>query len=136
MSLLTDKFLDDLFFNPLNWDKDFYNFNRSEKDMSPYSIVKPDASKIILVHNVLGIKKEDLDLTKKVEKGYVFLIIKGKTKDDITGKEYSINSRFHIDDTEYDLNEMTAEMKNGLLYIEIPKKLIDSAPSEVQIKIK
>lgn len=127
----------DLFFNPFDWDKNFYNFNREEKDMNPYSIITPKGEgKIILVHNVLGIKKEDLKLTKQVKDDYVYLLISGKTKDKITGKEYTINSRFHIDDTEFNLDLISANMENGLLYVNIPYKIKQKQePSEVQIDI-
>ena len=53
-------------FDPFDFDKKFYNFNREEKDMHPYSILnKEDAT--ILTHNVLGLNKEDIQLSKKKE---------------------------------------------------------------------
>lgn len=108
-----------LIFNPFDWDKGFYNFSRDEKDMHPYSIINGE-NEITIIHNVLGINKEDLKLSKKVENHNTFIVIEGKTKDDITGKEYSINSRFSIDDSQLDMSKAESTTKNGLLYITIP----------------
>ena len=50
----------DLLVNPLGWDKDFYRFDRFEKDMNPYSIkYNKEEGKAILSHNILGIDKKD-----------------------------------------------------------------------------
>lgn len=108
-----------LVFNPFDWDRNFYNFNRDEKDMHPYSIVNKD-NEIIIIHNVLGINKENLKLSKKIENHNTFIVIEGKTKDNITGKEYSINSRFSIDDSQLNMSKAESTTKNGLLYITIP----------------
>ena len=50
-------------FNPFDWDKKTYKFDRDVKDMNPYSVINTD-KEIIIVHNVLGIRKEDLKLKK------------------------------------------------------------------------
>lgn len=123
-----------LLFNPFDWDRSFYNFNRDEKDMHPYSLINED-SKFTIVHNVLGINKEDLKLSKKIENHNTFIVIEGKTKDDITGKEYSINSRFSIDDSQLDMSKAESTMKNGLLYITIPYKAQEEEEKESIIKI-
>ena len=119
----TDLMLWDLF-DPFDFDKKFYNFNREEKDMHPYSILnKEDAT--ILTHNVLGLNKEDIQLSKKKENGIAYIVITGKTTDEITGKTYSINSRFSVDENKVDLSKVSSTMKNGLLYITIPYKKED-----------
>lgn len=118
--MLNDDFLT-LFIDPLTWDKDSYKFNREEKDMRPYSVTNTKKDTII-VHNVLGIDKKDLKLTMKSAKEGIFLLIEGKTKDSLTGKEYSINSTFQLDDSQLDLTKITSKMENGLLYIIIPNK--------------
>lgn len=110
-----------LFFEPFDWDKKGYRFNRDEKDMSPYSIIKTKDS-MTIVHNILGIDKKDIKLTRKIENGDSFICIEGKTIDSITKKEYSINSRFKIDANIYDLAEIKSTAQNGLLYIEIKNK--------------
>ena len=108
--------------NPLDWDKKSYKFNRDEKDMHPYSI-KRDKNNTIITHNILGINKEDLKITNEYENGNTFIAIRGKTRDDITEKEYSIDSRFILDERQLDLTKIKATAKNGLLYIIIPSKL-------------
>ena len=130
----TDLMLWDLF-DPFDFDKKFYNFNREEKDMHPYSILnKEDAT--ILTHNVLGLNKEDIQLSKKKENGIAYIVITGKTTDEITGKTYSINSRFSVDENKVDLSKVSSTMKNGLLYITIPYKKEDKeAEKESFIKI-
>lgn len=112
----------DLLIDPLGWDKGSYRFDRWEKDMNPYSVkYDKEAEKVILSHNILGIDKNDLSITTNVENGKNYLVIAGKTIDKITGKEYSINSRFCVSN-EYDTDKLEAEAKNGLVYITIPYK--------------
>ena len=77
----------------LDWDKKNYRFNRGEKDMHPYSI-SSDEEKTIIVHNVLGINKEDLKVTKEKENGTTYIAIEGKTKDSLTKREYSVNQNW------------------------------------------
>ena len=116
---LDNIFIDSLF--PFDWDKKSYKFNRDEKDMHPYSVKTTD-KEVIITHNILGIDKKDLKITNEGENGTPFVLIKGKTKDAITGKEYSVDSRFSLDDTQLDLTGIKATTKNGLLYITIPTK--------------
>lgn len=120
MSKEFDILVDNLF-NPFDWDKKTYKFNREEKDMHPYSI-KNNEKEVIITHNILGIDKQDLKITNEIENGISFILIKGKTKDSITGKEYSVDSRFALDDTQLDLTGIKAMAKNGLLYVTIPTK--------------
>ena len=115
MSLL-DKKSDDIFdliLNPFNWDKNFYKFTRDEKDMYPYTVNQGKDGSITIVHNVVGLDKKDLKLSTKVVDGQGWIIIEGQTKDEITGKEYSINSKFSCDLNQCDLDKITSSMKNG-----------------------
>ena len=89
--------------------------------MHPYSIIT-DEEKTIIVHNVLGINKEDLEVTKSKENGTTYIAIEGKTKDNLTNKEYSVSSRFALNDKELDLSNIKSNMRNGLLYIIISAK--------------
>ena len=114
-----DILIDTLF--PLDWDKKNYKFNREEKDMHPYTI-KYGEKEMFITHNILGIDKKDLKITTDSENGKTIIYIKGKTKDAITGKEYSIDSRFALDENQLDLSGIQAMAKNGLLYITIPTK--------------
>lgn len=108
--------------SPFDWDKEFYRFNRWEKDMNPYSIkYNKDNGSVIMSHNILGIDKKDLSVTVNPENGKNYLVISGKTVDEVTGKEYSVNSRFYISN-DYDVDKMKAEARNGLVYITIPYK--------------
>ena len=115
-----DILIDNLF-PQFDWDKKSYKFNRDEKDMHPYSI-KTKEKEVLITHNILGIDKKDLKITNESENGTTFILIKGKTKDTITDKEYSVDSRFALDETQLDLSEIKATAKNGLLYITIPKR--------------
>lgn len=129
-----DSELIDFLFEPFDWDKKSYKFNREEKDMHPYSIIKNDKETII-THNVLGINKEDLKLTRKNENGNSYIVIEGKTKDELTNKEYSVSSRFVLDKPQLDLSGIKSSIKNGLLYIIIPNKEDKKLKKEEQIEI-
>lgn len=112
----------DLLVNPLGFDKEFYRFDRWEKDMNPYSVkYDKEQGKAILSHNILGIDKKDLSVVVRVEDRKNYLVISGKTVDEITGKEYSISSRFYISD-DYDIDQIKSVAKNGLVYVTIPYK--------------
>lgn len=124
----------DTFF-PLDWDKKNYKFNREEKDMHPYSY-KSDNKNTIITHNILGIDKKDLKITPEVVNGVTRLVIKGTTKDSITGKEYSVNSTFALDDSQLDLTKIKATAKNGLLYITIPNKEKEEQKIKKEIEIE
>lgn len=130
-----DFLLGDLF-NPFDFDKSFYKFNRDEKDMYPYTIQNDKEKKIITItHNVLGLNKEDIKLARKVEKGVSYIVISGSTVDDVTGKTYTIDSRFSVDADVLDLGKATSTAKNGLLYIKIPYKEIEKREEQSFIKI-
>lgn len=129
-----DSELIDFLFEPFDWDKKSYKFNREEKDMHPYSIIKNDKETII-THNVLGINKEDLKLTRKNENGDSYIVIEGRTKDELTNKEYSVSSRFALDESQLDLSGIKSSVKNGLLYIVIPNKKDKKLKKEEQIEI-
>lgn len=127
-----DSFVDSLF----DFDRRSYFFNRDEKDMHPYDVIRTENS-LILTHNVLGISKEDLKVSVKTENLEHFLVIEGSSKDKITGKTYSITSRLSYDPEKVDVSKAESELKNGILYITIPykaKKPINE--TGIQIKIK
>ena len=98
-----DKDFFTLVMEPLTWDKSSYAFSRDEKDMHPYSVVSLK-DKTIIVHNVLGIDKKDLKITRKVANGVVYLVIEGATKDSLTGKDYSISSTLQLDETQLNID--------------------------------
>lgn len=121
----------DLLFDDLGWDKSFYSFFRSEKDQTPYSVIRKSEEEMILVHNVLGVNKEDLEVKLKSEDGQRVLYIIGQTHDERTDKKYSINSRFVIKNGNK-IKSVESEAKNGLLYITIK---FEAEPEE-NIEIK
>lgn len=125
-------FLDEIV--PFDWDKNSYKFNRAEKDMHPYSTLN-NGKEVIITHNILGIDKKDLKISKEIENGKSFITIQGKTKDTITGKEYSIDSRFNIDESTLDFSNVKAKTQNGLLYITIPIKKKEDKKIKYDIEI-
>lgn len=125
-----DALIDSLF----DFDRNYYNFRRNEKDMAPYSIIRQrDKGKTILVHNILGINKEDLNVTVNTENSHKILYISGETKDEITGQSYSVNSKFTLRNTE-NIDSISSECKNGLLYIIINNKVADEKVNEGSIE--
>ena len=126
----------DPFGDLFDFDRHFYFFNRDEKDMQPYDIVRKENA-LIITHNVLGLNKEDLKVTIKTENLKHYLVISGTSKDELTGKTYSINSRLSYNPDEIDISKATSELKNGLLYITIKYKAKEQLDeTSVQIKIK
>lgn len=126
----------DLLIDPLGFDKTFYRFDRWEKDMNPYSVKYDEKQKkVILSHNILGIDKKDLSIAIKVEDRKNYLVISGKTVDEVTGKEYSICSRFYVSE-DYDTDNIEAEAKNGLVYITIPykKEVLENKNKTINVK--
>ncbi len=125
----------DLFF-PLNWDKKAYAFNRDEKDMHPYSIQRDD-NNVIITHNILGVDKKDLKVSLETVDKVISININGKTKDKITGKEYSVNSNFYLDPASLDINGIKTFASNGLLYMIIPKlELPKTKPTKYTLEVK
>jgi HSP20 family molecular chaperone IbpA len=120
--------------DPFTWDKNFYKFNRTEKDMHPYSVIDGKDS-IVIVHNVLGVDKKDLKLSIKREASKTYLSIEGKTKDIITTKEYSVSSRFELAADQLDLTKVSSQLANGLLYITIVKKKAEPQAKTINIEI-
>lgn len=121
----------DVLFDEFGWDKSAYSFLRGEKDMSPYSVIKKGENETILVHNIVGIAKKDLNITLKTENGQRILYIDGATTDPIKGKQYKVDSRFVIK-TANRIKEITSETSNGLLYIRVKYEV----EPETKIEIK
>ena len=109
--------LTDFLFNPFFWDRDVYKFNRLEKDMNPYSVHKEENG-ITLVHNVVGLSKDDLKIKVEENNGKSKLIISGDTKNEKTNSNYSVHSEFMLDSNKK-IKDITSKLENGLLYITI-----------------
>ena len=107
---------DDLF--KLFWDKDTYAFDRDVHDRFPYRI-RQEEDKVVLIHNVVGVAEEDLEVKIKTKKGKDRLTMLGATKDEEFG-EYSVNSSFEIQSSNFE--KIQYKVKNGLLCIYLFKK--------------
>lgn len=121
--------MESLFFNFMDWDKDFYSFNRSTKDMYPYEIVRKE-NKNIIVFNALGLPKECIKVDFDKNRGTDYLVISGETKNEVTNKTYSVNGRFSIDSNQ--IKDIEWYVKDGLLYVEVSFK----QPEKPKINIK
>lgn len=126
--------LSDFLFSPFLWDKDVYKFNRLEKDMRPYSVHKEENG-ITLVHNVVGLAKEDLEVRLDEAQGKRKLIISGETNNEKTNNKYSVHSEFALDNNKK-IKDITSKLENGLLYITIsyeePKEIGEVKVIEIQ----
>ena len=109
----------DLLFNPFAWNKEFYQFNRLEKDMKPYSVHKNDNG-VTLVHNVVGVDKKDLSVRLIEENGMSKLVIEGETEPSLDSpkSKYSVHSEFILDNNKK-IEDISSKLENGLLYITI-----------------
>lgn len=99
-----------------DFDKAFYTFTRSTKDMMPYEIIKGEGKRTI-VHNVVGLSKDDIKVEIIKENKTDYLNIFGEKKNEITNKMYSVSSRFWIDSDE--IKSIDWYVKDGLLYVEV-----------------
>ena len=102
-----------------NWDKPAYTFSRSVHDMHPYSIKTLD-DRVVLVHNIVGVKEEDIKVDIINKDGRDQLIIEGTTHNDVLNYDYKINSRFDIKADMF--KNVTYSVQDGLLYINLFKK--------------
>lgn len=120
-------FLDfDLFF-----DRPFYRFQRELKDMYPYEVVKKD-NQVILVHNVVGLGKNDINIKLERDERYDYLVISGEKKNEITNKIDKVDSRFKINLKQLDKDGIEWKVEDGLLYIYITYQ----KPKQPEIKIR
>lgn len=85
--------------------------------------------KSTLVLNVLGINPQDIKVD--IDEGYADpqLMVSGITKDDVTGREYSIDYRIILNPKH--IKQIEKSSKNGLLYIDV----IWNTPQKSKIEI-
>lgn len=117
--------------NFLDWDRDFYNFSRSIKDMHPYEVIRKE-NQCTIVFNALGISKDNIDVSFDKSRGTDFLLISGEQKNDVTDKNYSVNARFSVDVNEIDNVEW--HVQDGLLYVIIQFKQAEKPQVPVRYK--
>lgn len=116
-----------LFLDFLN---DDYFFNRPVKDMTPYKIVQNEG-KTILILNTLGISPDDIEVEVTPGDSFYasqYLHISGKTKDELSDKEYNISMKFTI---KKPVKKIEWESRNGLTYL----SLIFVEPEEPSVSI-
>lgn len=100
-----------------NWDRPSYSFSRAVHDMYPFKL-KTLKDRVVLVHNIVGIKEDDIKVeVKTTVDGRDKLIISGVTHNDVLDYDYKINSSF--DFKADDFKSITYEVKDGLLYVNL-----------------
>ena len=107
--------------------------NRNLKDMYPYEIIRRDNdNEVIVVHNVVGLSKDDIKISVDRDNEYDYLVIAGERKNEVTDKIYKVDSRFIINLDDIDSNGVEYKVEDGLLYIYIKFK----TPEKPNINIK
>ena len=106
-------------------------FTRDIKDMNPYEIIN-DKNQLTIVHNVVGLGKDDIEVNIERDKYNDYLTISGEKKNEATNKIYKVDSRFIINLDEIDENGIEYKVKDGLLYIFIKLK----KPEQPKINIR
>lgn len=102
-----------------NWDKPGYTFSRSVHDMSPYKI-KTLEDRVVLVHSIVGVSEDDINVDIVTEDGRDQLVISGITHNDVLNYDYKVSSKFDIKADMF--KSVTYDVKDGLLYINLYKK--------------
>ncbi len=102
-----------------DWDKPAYAFSRPVHDMKPYSI-KTLEDRVVLVHNIVGIKEDDIKVEVVHKDNRDRLVIEGVTHNDVLNYDYKVSSTFDIKADMF--KSVTYEVKDGLLYINLFKK--------------
>ena len=94
-----------------------YFFNRPVKDMTPYKVVDRD-DKTILILNTLGISADDIEVEVVPGNEYSTqqLHVSGKTKDELSEKEYNINMKFTL---KKPIKKIEWESRDGLTYLNL-----------------
>ena len=110
------------------FDDGFYRCNNAISSNRPYKVIDTEKQTVI-IHNITGIAKEDINIKTYTKNKVDYLEIRGSTKNELIEDEFNIFSRFVIDGGSTD--KIDVEVKNGLLYIYIVKK----EPEKSKIKI-
>ena len=98
-------------------------------------IILNKETKTTIVKNVTGIEKKDLKVSLIEKNKDCYITIVGQTKDETTGKTYSVDETFAIDPTQLDLTTIKSFVKNGLLYITIFNKVLKENNKTTKIEI-
>ena len=111
------------------FDSDFYRSVGTVKSSNPYKVINDDDGKTTIIHQAIGLAKDDISISVNPTHGMDVLEIKGETVDKFECK-YFIHSRFFIGRDTIERIEYTTE--NGILIIDIFKKI----PETKQILIE
>ena len=130
------KIIDD--FNDPYFDGLFGNTQEKEpkQEKNIYKVINTDKNAAI-VCEVAGLKKEDIKIIASDDStGVTYLKIEGKTEDEIVeGLIHNVEAYVEVDKQELDLQNAKSVLKNGILYIDIPKReKIESKNIEIEIK--
>lgn len=117
----------------LDFDKEFYRFTRNLKDMYPYEIIRKD-NQAIVIHNVVGLSKDDIKIFLEREGKIDYLVISGEKKNEITDKIYKVDSRFTINLDEIATEGIEWEVKDGLLYVYVAFKELEKPNIKIKYK--
>lgn len=109
---------------------DDYFFNRPVKDMTPYKMVEKEG-KLVIILNTLGISPKDIDVEVEDGTNIQFLKISGKTKNQMSDKEYSINMTFSV---KKPMESVNWQSEDGLTYLEV--KFLEPIKSKVLVNNK
>jgi len=112
----------------LDWMEPFWSFDRVTSNKKPYTI-KKDNEKCVIVHEALGISPEDIEVKVEKERGITYLVLKGATKNKVTGDTYRFNSAFQIDEDQ--VKSINKIAKDGLLYVVIEYKEAEQPKIEI-----
>jgi len=107
----------------MDWDSSSYKFNRSVLDSKPYQIRKKEDG-VVITHNCVGIPEENIEISIQTENHNSYLVIQGSYTDKESNNNYSVNSRFGIDEAQIENVEWTA--KYGILTIDVKFKKPES----------
>lgn len=111
----------DLFFDYFIFDRPRYTFTRNIFDMYPWRFVNKDG-KLYIVLNFLGIDEKDINISveNSDDNQYPYwLIVEGKTKNDLLDSEYSVKIPFKV---KKEPENIDWTLNNGLLTLEISFK--------------
>lgn len=113
----------------LDWLEPMWSFDRVTSNKKPYTI-KKDKEKCLIVHEAMGISENDITVEVQKERGISYLVLKGSSKNEVTGDTYRFNSVFQIDENQ--IKTITKVARDGLLYVYIEYK----EPEKPKVEIK
>jgi hypothetical protein len=90
-----------------------------------------DDNKAILVYDIHGVNPDDIKVKRITEDGVSYIVVEGKTKNEILNCEMDAGNRWVIPYKKF--KKPVKEIKNGLLYITIEKDNSKNIDEEEEI---